>query len=93
MTTPVSPLPRALVLSLAPVLTACVLVAAPALAQTPTTGIEDALRIARDNGVASVTKIELDDGKWEVEGRNADQREIEIDIDRTSGKVLKTETR
>ncbi len=79
--------------AVAPALTLGMLLAMPALAQTPATGIDDALRIARDNGVATVTKIELDDGKWEVEGMNADQRKIEIDIDPATGKVLKTETR
>jgi uncharacterized membrane protein YkoI len=81
--------------ALAPAFTLAALFAVPAFAQTPApaTGIEKALRIARDNGVAQVTKIELDDGKWEVEGMNASQREIEIDIDPATGKVLKTETR
>ena len=81
--------------TLAPALTLAALFAVPAFAQTtaPTTGIEEALRIARDNGVAHVTKIELDDGKWEVEGMNTAQRKIEIDINPATGKVLKTETR
>ncbi|MPT23082.1 MAG: PepSY domain-containing protein [Starkeya sp.] len=81
--------------ALAPAFTLAALFAVPAFAQTPApaTGIEEALRIARDNGVAQVTKIELDDGKWEVEGMNASQRKIEIDIDPATGNVLKTETR
>ncbi|RTL94417.1 PepSY domain-containing protein [Ancylobacter aquaticus] len=78
--------------SLLPALALATLFAAPALAQTPATGIEDALRIARENGLATITKIEMDDGKWEVEGRNAAQQRIEIDIDPASGKILKTET-
>ncbi|WP_421699930.1 PepSY domain-containing protein [Ancylobacter sp.] len=81
--------------TLAPALALAALFAVPAYAQTqaPATGIDDALRIARDNGVAHVTKIELDDAKWEVEGMNAAQRKIEIDIDPATGKVLKTDTR
>ena len=78
--------------SLLPALALGTLVAAPVLAQTPATGIDDALRIARANGIATITKIEMDDGKWEVEGRNAAQQRIEIDIDPASGKILKTET-
>lgn len=78
--------------SLLPALALATLFAAPVLAQTPAIGIDDALRIARENGLATITKIEMDDGKWEVEGRNAAQQRIEIDIDPASGKILKTET-
>ena len=33
-------------------------------------------------------KIELDDGKWEVKGRNADGRRIEIDINAATGAIV-----
>ncbi len=64
------------------------LLAGPALAEI---SAEDAIRIAQENGVASVTEVDRDDGKWEVEGRDADGREIEVDVDATSGAVLKVE--
>ncbi|TCT08348.1 YpeB-like protein with putative protease inhibitory function [Tepidamorphus gemmatus] len=52
---------------------------------------EEAIRIARENGVVTVTDVDRDMSKWEVEGRAADGREIEVDIDATSGAVLKVE--
>ncbi|MFD2029976.1 PepSY domain-containing protein [Ancylobacter dichloromethanicus] len=66
--------------------------ATPAPAQTPTIGIEEATRIAHDNGMATIAEIEMDDGKWEVEGANAAGRKVGMNIDPTSGKVLKTES-
>lgn len=66
--------------------------ATPAPAQTPTIGIEEATRIAHDNGMATIAEIEMDDGKWEVEGANAAGRKVEMNIDPSSGKVLKTES-
>lgn len=64
------------------------LMTGPALADITA---EDAIRIARDNGVATVMEVDRDDGKWEIEGRDGDGREIEVDIDATSGAVLKIE--
>ncbi|MDP2296607.1 MAG: PepSY domain-containing protein [Pseudolabrys sp.] len=80
------------------------LMTAPVLAQQPvpgaTTGnatataqltIEDARRIARENGMKTVKEIELDDGRWEVEGRDGTGREMEIEIHARTGAVLKIE--
>lgn len=64
------------------------LMAGPAFADITA---EDAIRIARENGVATVTEVDRDGGKWEIEGRDAEGREIEVDIDATSGAVLKVE--
>ncbi len=50
---------------------------------------EQAAEIARKNGMATVEEIDRDDGKWEVEGRQDNGREIEIDIDMATGKVIK----
>jgi len=76
-------------------------VAAPvpfALAQTgdlaaPASGIsrEEAISIARDKGMTRVREIERDDGKWELEGCTADRKEIEIDIRRSTGEIVKFE--
>ncbi|MCK0198423.1 PepSY domain-containing protein [Ancylobacter sp. 6x-1] len=64
-----------------------------AVAQPPGAqiSIDDALRIARQSGLATITKIERDHRKWEAEGRDGSGHRIELDIDATSGAVLKTE--
>ncbi len=61
---------------------------APALADIP---VEEAIAIARDNGMATVDEVDRDDGKWEIEGRDANGRELEIDISIATGEVLKIE--
>jgi uncharacterized membrane protein YkoI len=50
---------------------------------------EQARAIAANNGIVRITEIELDDGKWEIEGRDQSDREIEIDIDARTGAILK----
>ncbi|WP_428031023.1 PepSY domain-containing protein [Ancylobacter sp.] len=65
--------------------------ALPALAQTPTISAEDALRIARDGGLTTITSIELDDGEWEAEGRDSAGKEMEIDINAATGAVVRRE--
>ena len=83
------------------------LMTAPALAQQPassaTTGsapaaaaaaqltIEDARRIATENGMTTFKELKLDDGRWEAEGRDSAGRELEIDIPARTGAVLKIE--
>lgn len=52
---------------------------------------ERAIEIARGAGVALVKELDCDDGRWEVEGRDADGREIEVEIDPQTGRVLKVE--
>jgi uncharacterized membrane protein YkoI len=69
---------------------------APAPAATPREcqgGIDEtrATEIGRQAGVAQVREVECDDGKWEVEGRDAEGRAIEVEIDPRDGRVLKTE--
>lgn len=76
-------------------------VAAPvpfALAQTgdlaaPASGIsrEEAIAIARDKGMTRVREVERDDGNWEVEGCTADRKEIDVDIRRSNGEIVKFE--
>lgn len=64
----------------------------PALAQPATIAIDDALRIARAAGIATITKAELDDGKWEIDGRNGAGVKMEIDIDAATGRIVQQET-
>lgn len=52
---------------------------------------EQAIEIARGAGVALIKELECDDGRWEVEGRDARGREIEVEIDPRTGRVLKVE--
>ncbi|WP_161988448.1 PepSY domain-containing protein [Elioraea sp. Yellowstone] len=52
---------------------------------------ERAIAIAREAGVALVEDLECDDGRWDIEGRSANGREIEIRIDPRTGRVLRVE--
>jgi uncharacterized membrane protein YkoI len=63
---------------------------APANLSTQVTA-EQARAIAANNGVVRISEIELDDGKWEIEGRDQSGREIEIDIDARTGAIIKKE--
>lgn len=69
--------------------------ALPAFAQAtpaaPAITIDDARRIATQQGIAKIEEIELDDGKWEVEGRDSGGYEIEVDIRASDGLILKIE--
>ena len=65
--------------------------AAPALAQQFKVTEQQARQIAAERGIVKITEIERDDGKWEIEGRDAQGREIEIDIHGQTGKVVKFE--
>jgi uncharacterized membrane protein YkoI len=49
---------------------------------------EEAIRIARGAGVVRVQDVDCDDGKWEVEGRDAQGRKIEVDVHAGDGRVL-----
>lgn len=70
-------------------------IAAPAplaLAQqaTPqTVTLEQAIDIARAQGIVEFLKIERDDGKWEMEGCDATAHELEVDIHAQSADLLK----
>jgi uncharacterized membrane protein YkoI len=69
----------------------------PAYAQAPQTpqasavSLEQATKIARDAGLVTIREIELDDGKWQVEGRNQSGERRELHIDAASGKMLRNE--
>ncbi len=60
----------------------------PAMQQQPTVSVEQAIRIANQQGLVSVEKIERDENEWEIEGRDAQGREIEVEIDATTGQVI-----
>jgi len=66
-----------------------IMVAAPAWAQK--VSMEQARKLAADNGMTTVTAAEYDDGKWEIEGRDASNRKMELDFDGETGAVLKME--
>ncbi len=73
---------------------------APVWAQPSTTppkpsdkgiSMEDARRIATENGVARIEEIKLDDGQWKVEGRDSLGSEIEIKLRASDGTIIKLE--
>jgi uncharacterized membrane protein YkoI len=51
-----------------------------------------AIEIARANGVVSVREVDLEkNDEWKVEGRDAEGREIEVELSAHDGKVRKVE--
>lgn len=57
--------------------------------QVPAISVEQTTKIARDAGLVMIREIELDDGKWEIEGRTQAGERRELHIDATSGKTLR----
>ena len=55
----------------------------------PAISLDQARRIAADHGVVRIHEIELDDGLWEIEGRDAAGAEIELDLRASDGSVVK----
>ena len=53
--------------------------------------VDEARRIASENGVVRIEEIKLDDGKWEIEGRDSTGAEIEVDLRASDGVVIKME--
>lgn len=53
--------------------------------------MEDARRIATENGVARIEEIKFDDGQWKVEGRDSLGSEIEIKLRASDGAIMKLE--
>lgn len=51
--------------------------------------VEDVRLMAFDKGIVTIKEIELDDGVWEVEGRDASGHKIEIKVDAESGEIVK----
>lgn len=52
---------------------------------------ERAIQIARGAGMTRVEEVECDDGTWEIEGRDARGREMEVEIDPRTGRILDIE--
>jgi uncharacterized membrane protein YkoI len=52
---------------------------------------ERAVEIAREQGVATVREVEMDDGNWKVEGTTSEGRRIEVEINPQTGAVVKRE--
>jgi hypothetical protein len=61
----------------------------PAAAGAKHLTIEDVRALAFDKGIATIKEIELDDGIWEVEGRDESGRKIEMKVDARSGEIVK----
>jgi hypothetical protein len=74
------------------ILLAGMVMSASTLAQsviyTPPVSAAEAQDIAASNGVFALRKIELDDGKWKIEGRDTAGARVEMKIDRLSGVIL-----
>jgi uncharacterized membrane protein YkoI len=52
---------------------------------------ERAVEIAREQGVATVREVKMDDGAWKVEGTTSEGRRIEVEINPQTGAVVKRE--
>jgi len=50
--------------------------------------MQQALAIATDLGVATVSETEFAGNEWQIEGRDVAGRYIEVDVDATTGAVL-----
>ena len=61
------------------------------LAQRETISREQAIEIAKKNGLATVRDVDRETGRWEIEGRDEQGRRIEIYVGSRSGEVLKIE--
>ena len=61
---------------------------APKAERTYTLSRQDAVNIARAEGMTRIKDVDRDDGKWELEGCTRDGREIEIDIHGRTGEIL-----
>jgi uncharacterized membrane protein YkoI len=51
--------------------------------------IEEVRAMAFAKGIATIKEIELDDGIWEVEGRDDGGHKIEVEVDARSGEIVK----
>lgn len=64
---------------------------APIQPGEPAISMEEARRIAGENGVVRIEEIKLDNGQWRIEGRDSTGAEIEINLRASDGTVIKTE--
>jgi hypothetical protein len=49
--------------------------------------LQDALAVAANIGVVRVTETHYDDGEWNIEGRDAYDKWIQVDVDARTGEV------
>ena len=61
----------------------------PSIAGAGRLSIEDVRAMAFDKGFATIKEIELDDGIWEVEGRDDSGHKVEMEVDARSGEIVK----
>lgn len=54
-------------------------------------GVQEAIAIARSVGLVHVEEVECDDDGWEVEGRDARGRDIEVEIEARTGCIKDVE--
>jgi uncharacterized membrane protein YkoI len=54
---------------------------------------DEAIEIARANGMVRITHVELDGRDWEVEGYDYRQRRIEMEIDARNGRIKNIDRR
>jgi uncharacterized membrane protein YkoI len=71
-----------------------VILSLPALALAAAAGaghltVDEVRDMAFAKGVVMIKEIELDHGVWQVEGRGADGHKIKIEVDATSGEIVK----
>jgi uncharacterized membrane protein YkoI len=52
---------------------------------------ERAVEIAREQGVANVREVEMDDGNWKIEGTTSEGRHIEVEVHPETGAIVKRE--
>lgn len=52
---------------------------------------EHAIEIARRAGMVRVTAVDCDDGTWDIGGCDARGREMEVEIDPRTGRILDIE--
>ncbi|AMJ60607.1 hypothetical protein AXW83_10160 [Bosea sp. PAMC 26642] len=57
----------------------------------PAISMDQARRIAADNGMMRVDDIKLDNGVWDVDGRDGTGAEMELKVRATDGTVIKVE--
>jgi predicted small secreted protein len=50
--------------------------------------MQEALRVATDLGLVTVSHTEFAGDEWQIEGRDRSGRYMEVDVDATTGEVL-----
>jgi hypothetical protein len=65
-------------------------IAAPAMAYDSGSliSMQDALGVATDIGLATVSNTEFSGNEWQIEGRDMSGQYMEVDVDAATGNVL-----